>query len=84
VGKKTNFIYNEILSDSSFDKTIAKTLTDIGSLYPENAWHNLKKISKFIRKIHDSDKILLKLVSFITGSFEPDRALNNLEKFLTF
>jgi len=82
VGKKTNFIYNEILSDSPFDKAIAKTLTDIGSLYPENAWHNLKKIFKFIRKIHDSDKILLKLVSFITDSFEPDRALNNLEKFL--
>ncbi|NVM02834.1 MAG: hypothetical protein HWN67_10885, partial [Candidatus Helarchaeota archaeon] len=81
--KEINFICSKILSDSLFSEAIARNLTGIGFLYPENAWSNLKKVFKFIRRTSDSDKILLKLVFLITESFEPDRGLNNFEKFLS-
>ena len=81
---KISYIYSRILSESVFEEKTAKALVNIGFLYPENVWNNLINIFKTIRDIETiPDKFLLKLLSEISESFEPDRALNNFEKFIT-
>ena len=77
-----NIIYSKIFSKADFSAKSSKVLTDIGFLYPENAWNNLKNISELIREIDTiPNNIFLELLLSISESFEPDRALNNLEKF---
>ncbi len=81
---KISLIYSKILSGSVFDEKTAKALNGLGFLYPENAWKNITDIFKIIAEINTvSDKILSNILFTVSTSFDPDRALNNLERFFT-
>lgn len=76
-------VYSEIVSSSLDDNKVIKDLSNAGFLYPEVALTNLRNIFRVLKEIQTvSDKIILDMVFMISESFDPDRALNNIEKFL--
>jgi glutamate-ammonia-ligase adenylyltransferase len=81
--KKIFSVYSKILSGSLDDEKVIKDLSCVGFLYPEVALTNLRNIFRVLKEIQTvSDKIILDIIFLMSESFDPDRALNNIEKFL--
>ena len=79
--KKIHYLYSPAESDT-FDDIIS--LSEYGFIDEHTVRKNLKKVSAVLQKYAKNPKrIFGNLLSLILESSEPDRALNNIEKYLS-
>ncbi|MCK4965774.1 hypothetical protein KAS50_02020, partial [bacterium] len=79
--QKIHFLYS-LAESETLDDTIS--LSEFGFVDEQTVWKNLRKILAVLQKYAKNPKrIFSNLLSLILESSEPDRALNNVEKYLS-